>query len=111
MSEIAASHHEKLDGSGYFRGYSAAQLPLEARILVVSDIFDALAAKRPYRDAMPLEKAFAIMHKDAPHALDATCLDALEQSGIGCDQTFVDLQTLHQQLVNASPAPAAVLAA
>ena len=105
MSEIAASHHEKLDGSGYFRGITAAHLPLEARILVVADIFDALAAKRPYRDAMPLDKVFQIMHKDAPHALDPTCLAALEQSGAACDQTYVDLQTLHHQLSTKSMIP------
>jgi putative nucleotidyltransferase with HDIG domain len=46
LSEIAASHHEKLDGSGYFRGYGAEQLSLPARILVVADIYDALAANR-----------------------------------------------------------------
>ncbi len=98
LTEVASSHHEKLNGTGYHRGLSAEQLPLEARILVVSDIFDALSAKRPYRDALPLEKVFEIMRKDAPHALDATCLDALEQSGMGCDQTFVDLQTLQKTL-------------
>ncbi len=100
MSEIAASHHEKLNGKGYFRGLTAEQLPIEARILVVADIFDALSAKRPYRDSLPLEKVFEIMRKDVPHALDATCVEALEQSRIGCDQTFVDLQNLHDQLAS-----------
>jgi HD-GYP domain-containing protein (c-di-GMP phosphodiesterase class II) len=100
MSEIAASHHEKLDGSGYFRGLSGAQLPLDARILAVADIFDALSAKRPYRDAMPVEQVFTLMRKDAPHALDETCINALEQCGAVCDQTFVDLETLNQRLSN-----------
>lgn len=80
LSEIAASHHEKLDGSGYFRHLGAEQMSLPARILVVADIYDALSAKRPYRDAMPLESVFGLMQKDAPKALDATCLDALKQS-------------------------------
>ncbi|MBV9082455.1 MAG: HD domain-containing protein [Acidobacteriaceae bacterium] len=96
LSEIAASHHEKLDGSGYHRGLTANQLPLEARILVVADIFDALSAKRPYRDALPLEKVFAIMHSETPHAIDANCLEALQESGIGCDQSFVDVHTLQK---------------
>jgi HD-GYP domain-containing protein (c-di-GMP phosphodiesterase class II) len=100
MSEIAASHHEKLNGKGYFRGLTAEQLPLEARILVVADIFDALIAKRPYRDSLPLETVFEIMRKDVPHALDAACVEALEQSGIGCNQTFLDLQSLHDQLAS-----------
>ena len=100
MSEIAASHHEKLNGRGYFRGLTAEQLPIEARILVVADIFDALSAKRPYRDSLPLETVFQIMRKDTPHALDVTCVEALQQSGIGCDQTFVGLQNLHDQLAS-----------
>jgi putative nucleotidyltransferase with HDIG domain len=99
LSEIAASHHEKLDGSGYFRGLHAAQLPLESRILVVADIFDALSAKRPYRDSLPLEKVFEIMRKDAPQKLDIGCIEALETSGANCDHSFVDLQTLSERLI------------
>src|SRR5439155_1031752 len=57
LSEVAGSHHEKLDGSGYFRGLKAAQISLPARILVVADIYDALSSKRPYRDALPPELA------------------------------------------------------
>lgn len=54
VPEIAASHHEKLDGSGYPRGLTAEDLSLPARILAVADIFEALtAADRPYKDALP----------------------------------------------------------
>lgn len=77
LSEVAAAHHEKLDGSGYYRGWGAEQLSLEMRIIAVADIFDALVAKRPYRDAMPLDKVFEIMSKDAVRAIDAVCLEAL----------------------------------
>jgi putative nucleotidyltransferase with HDIG domain len=77
MSDVAAAHHEKLDGSGYFRSWTAEQLSIPARILVVADIYDALSAQRPYRDAMPLEEVFSVMRKDAPLALDADCLEAL----------------------------------
>ena len=77
QAEMAASHHEKLDGSGYFRRMSGPQMSLPARILVVADIFDALSAQRPYRDALPLEEVFTIMRRDAPHAIDADCLEAL----------------------------------
>jgi len=80
ISEMAASHHEKLDGSGYFRNMEGEQLTLSARILVVADIFDALSAKRPYRDALPLEDVFRIMERDSPTALDARCFDALKGS-------------------------------
>ncbi len=80
LSEIAASHHERLDGTGYFRGMTAEKLTLPARILVVADIYDALAAKRPYRDALPLETVLEVMQKDAPHALDISCFEALKSS-------------------------------
>ena len=79
----AAAHHERLDGKGYWLGLKAEQLSLTARILAVADVFDALRAKRPYRDALPLEKVFSIMQQDAPHALDWACLDALmEANGV-----------------------------
>jgi putative nucleotidyltransferase with HDIG domain len=77
FSGDAAAHHERLDGKGYWLGLKSEQLSLTARILAVADVFDALRAKRPYRDALPLEKVFSIMQKDAPHALDWSCLDAL----------------------------------
>lgn len=77
LADIAASHHEKLDGTGYFRNLSAKELTLPARILVVADIYDALAAKRPYRDALPLEKVLGIISSDVPRALDPSCFEAL----------------------------------
>lgn len=78
LSEVAAAHHERLDGSGYFRGWNHTQLSLNARILAVADVYDALAAHRPYRGALPLEKVYSIMNSEAPHALDAACLEALQ---------------------------------
>jgi putative nucleotidyltransferase with HDIG domain len=77
LSQDAAAHHEKLDGSGYWRGWGGEQLSRFARILAVADIFDALHAKRPYRDGMPLEKVFQMLRNDAPHALDLPCVEAL----------------------------------
>ena len=98
MSEVAGSHHEKLDGSGYFRGFDASRLSLEARILAVADIFDALSAKRPYRDSLPLERVFQIIDSSAPHHLDPVCIEALRQSGQESDQTFLELQLLNEKL-------------
>jgi len=80
ISEVAASHHERLDGSGYFRGLAGNQLSLESRILAVADIFEALSATRPYRDAVPIGKAFEIIRQGSSRAFDPTCLEALEQS-------------------------------
>jgi putative nucleotidyltransferase with HDIG domain len=86
ISSDAAAHHERLDGSGYWRGFSGEQLTLPTRILAVADVFDALRAKRPYRDALPLEKVFSIMQEESPRALDRPCLEALIASE--SNQTF-----------------------
>jgi HD-GYP domain-containing protein (c-di-GMP phosphodiesterase class II) len=77
FSSDAAAHHERLDGSGYWRRLSGDNISQVARILSVADVFDALRAKRPYRDALPLEKVFSIMRKESPKALDLPCLEAL----------------------------------
>ena len=98
LSEVAASHHEKLDGTGYYRHYGAEQLSLQSRILVVSDIFDALHAKRPYRDAMPLEKVFGIIQKDAPRALDAQCVEALKAAEANLESTSASLLELSRNV-------------
>ena len=57
IAEIAANHHEKLDGSGYHRGLTAESLDVSSRILAVADVYDALTQARPYRDAMPRGRA------------------------------------------------------
>lgn len=63
LAELAASHHEKLNGKGYYRGLTAEQLTVPDRILCVADIYDALAADRPYRDNMNRDQVFAIIDK------------------------------------------------
>ncbi len=62
VPEIASAHHEKMDGSGYPKGLSEKDLSLQARIIAIADIFEALTAKdRPYRSSMKLSQAFKIM--------------------------------------------------
>jgi putative two-component system response regulator len=61
---IIRHHHEKQDGSGYPDGLKGEQIPLTARILQITDIYDALTTDRPYRKAVPQEKAFAIMREE-----------------------------------------------
>jgi len=77
IAQVAASHHERLDGKGYFRGLAGSQLPLDAQILATADIFDALTTARPYRPALPEEPALAIMERDRGVAMCGECLDAL----------------------------------
>jgi len=78
IAPIAASHHERLDGKGYPHGLSGDEICLETRILTVADVFDALTAERPYRTAMPIAKALAILEGDAGTAFDAACIAALK---------------------------------
>ncbi len=61
---IIRHHHEKQDGSGYPDGLKGDEVPLTARILQVTDIYDALTTDRPYRAALPVERAFAILHEE-----------------------------------------------
>lgn len=69
QADLAAAHHEKLNGRGYHLGTKSSTLPESARLLAVADIFEALSAKRPYRDGMPIEKIKSIMGGDAGTAI------------------------------------------
>ena len=77
LAFMAASHHERLDGRGYFRGLSGDQVPIGARILATADIYDALSAPRPYRLALAEEQALGLMERDRGTGLDGECLEAL----------------------------------
>jgi HD-GYP domain-containing protein (c-di-GMP phosphodiesterase class II) len=66
IPEIAYGHHEKLDGSGYPRRLSGDQIPVQARMMTIADIFDALTAQdRPYKRAVPVRTAIDILHAEA----------------------------------------------
>ncbi len=74
LTAIASAHHERLDGTGYFRGLDETALDMDMRALAVADVFDALSADRPYRKAMPMEKVFAILDSES---LDPQCVSIL----------------------------------
>lgn len=62
IPEIAGAHHERLNGRGYPKGLASEQIPLPAKIMTIADIFDALTARdRPYKKAMPVQRALAIL--------------------------------------------------
>jgi putative nucleotidyltransferase with HDIG domain len=77
LSEVAGGHHERIDGRGYFRGLQGEQISFATRILTVADVFEALTAKRPYRDAMDWEQTLAILSKDTGKGVDVECVAAL----------------------------------
>jgi putative nucleotidyltransferase with HDIG domain len=78
LADLAANHHEKLDGSGYPRKLTGADLDTPMRVLAVADVYEALTADRPYRGPLSPAEAFAIIDRDVPHKLDAEARRALE---------------------------------
>jgi HD-GYP domain-containing protein (c-di-GMP phosphodiesterase class II) len=78
IAEVAANHHERLDGSGYHQGITGEDLSLPARIIAVADVFDALSQGRPYRPAMPIDRVFAILKRESGTKLSPECVEALE---------------------------------
>jgi HD-GYP domain-containing protein (c-di-GMP phosphodiesterase class II) len=74
---IAYGHHEKLDGTGYPRNLTGPEIPVQTRMMTISDIYDALTATdRPYKRAVPLDKALAILKSESDEGkLDADLLD------------------------------------
>jgi putative nucleotidyltransferase with HDIG domain len=73
----ASCHHERIDGRGYHRGVPGEGLSEPARILAAADVFDALSAARPYREAMPLERVLSIIGEDRGTHLCPVTVDAL----------------------------------
>jgi putative nucleotidyltransferase with HDIG domain len=77
LARVAAAHHERLDGSGYFAGLTADELDLPSRILAVADVAEALSSDRPYRPAQSPDEVLEIMGREAGRGLDADVFDAL----------------------------------
>ncbi|MCO6188612.1 HD domain-containing phosphohydrolase [Rhizobium sp. L1K21] len=73
---IAESHHEKWDGSGYPKGLSKDEIPIEGRIVAVADVFDALCSERPYKPAWKIEKAFQEIMRCSGTHFDPACVAA-----------------------------------
>jgi two-component system response regulator RpfG len=78
-ANIALYHHERMDGKGYPEGLQQAQIPIEARIVAVADIFDALTSRRPYKPAWSVADAIDYIQKAAGAALDPDCVRAFMQ--------------------------------
>ncbi len=72
---IITSHHERLDGTGYPHGLSAAQIPMEVRIISLADAFEAMTAQRPYRDALPIEFALEELKANSGTQFDPRLVD------------------------------------
>jgi putative two-component system response regulator len=73
--QIAISHHEKWDGTGYPQGLTGESIPLCGRIVGLADVFDALTSKRPYKNPYPVEVALDIIRKGRNHHFDPKLTD------------------------------------
>jgi HD-GYP domain-containing protein (c-di-GMP phosphodiesterase class II)/HAMP domain-containing protein len=78
--EIAESHHEKFDGSGYPKKLRGVDIPLSARIVAVADVFDALTSRRPYKEAWPIDRALKLLDEESGRHFDPVVLAAFQRA-------------------------------
>ena len=76
LKELAFSHHEKWDGSGYPQGLSGDQIPLSARLMAIADVYDALISDRVYKSGVPHDQAVAIIFQGRASHFDPDMVDA-----------------------------------
>jgi putative two-component system response regulator len=91
--DIALSHHEKWDGSGYPQGLVGDKIPLSARLMAVADVYDALISRRVYKQGMPHEKAISIIKEGRGTHFDPDIVDAfleIEAQVIGIAEKYAD---------------------
>lgn len=91
---IALRHHERYDGSGYPDGLRGEQIPLQARIVAVADVFDALISARPYKPAWTCDAALAYLYLQRGRLFDPACVDALLGARERLDQICERYSTL-----------------
>ncbi len=91
-AEIARSHHEKWDGSGYPAGLIGEAIPFAARLVAVVDVYDAIRSARPYKPAMPREVTAKIIRQGRGGHFDPTLVDAFEEAEPALDALWLDMQ-------------------
>lgn len=102
---IAQFHHERWDGSGYLQGLSGAAIPLEARIVAVADVFDALLSRRIYKQAQPFDVAFQLILDASGTHFDPSVVAAFEAGrGDLCEirERVNSMETLGQRSIETS---------
>ena len=76
---VVGHHHQKFDGTGYFGGKQGKDIPINARIFAVADVFDALTSKRPYKEPMSFDKAMSILEEGSGSHFDPDVLEAFQE--------------------------------
>jgi two-component system response regulator RpfG len=95
-AEIALSHHERYDGSGYPNGLKDKSIPLDARIVAVADVYDALTSERPYKKAWSNQEALEYISSNKGSHFDPVCVDSFMLQ-------FGKISLVQQQLQDVSP--------
>lgn len=90
-SNICGYHHEKYDGTGYYKGLKKDQIPIEARIFTLADIYDAIRSSRPYKSALSHAEAIKKISKEKGKYFDPDIVDAFLQ----CEQQFLQISKQH----------------
>ena len=93
---IALRHHERWDGKGYPRGLSHVEIPLEARIVALADVYDALRSVRPYKSAWSREAACAYLSEQAGRHFDPDCVETFLSN-------FDEMVAIEESLRDPSP--------
>jgi putative two-component system response regulator len=90
---VAGSHHERWDGGGYPRGLRGAQIPLEARLVSVIDVYDALRSERPYKRSFPVEESVELLRAGRGTQFDPELLDLFLDDLMANGETFREQST------------------
>ena len=96
LRNIVELHHEAVNGEGYLKGLRGEDIPIEARIVAVADVFDALTSRRPYKMAWSNAEAFAMLRRMAGSKLDADCVEALcrrEEEIVEIQRRFAEMHS------------------
>ena len=101
VPEIAGSHHEKIDGTGYPKGLKGKDIPLGAKIIAVADFFEAVTSLRHYRDPMPVEEAFRLLREGSGSHFEKRIVEAL----IACRKRAMAEEALALQAESGASAP------
>ncbi len=102
MKEMARSHHEKWDGSGYPQGLSGEQIPLSARLLAVADVYEGLISNRVYKVGVPHDQAVAIIFEGRGTHFDPDIVDAfieIQDEFLATVQRYADTDQDMQRMI------------